>query len=424
MATLTRPERVGIERIAAYPCTLALDMRELAEARDHDPRHPIDELWVNARSVNPPWEDPVTMAVNAALRVVTPQDREDIELIIVGTESSPDYGKPMSTYVHRWCQIQPNCRNFEAKHACYGGTSGLMMAAHWVASGASPGKKALVVTSDQSRTHLGQPWEYVLGAAATAMIVSAEPDVLEIELDKTGYWTSEIFDTYRPTSQKEVGHADISLYGYLEALEGAYDHFLRKVGPIDYDSFFKKHVYHVPFGGMTFRAHRALLRRWTAHMGSADLGVKAAREHFERKSKPALKYNAQFGGTYTSATFIALMGLIDSFDDLDPGDRVSMFSYGSGSCAEFYSGKIGPHARERVAAAALQAGLDARQRLTVADYEAVERARSEQIDRSDFSVDHTGAEIGLAGLYDRVYAGTGRLVLDGVSEYQRNYRIS
>ncbi len=418
--TLSRPERVGIERMAAYPCTLALDMRALAEARDHDPHHPIEELWVTGRSLNPPWEDPVTMAVNAALAVVSPQDREDIELVIVGTESSPDYGKPMSTYVQRWCQIQPNCRNFEAKHACYGGTSALMMAAHWVASGAAPGKKALVVTSDQSRTHLGQPWEYVLGAAAVAMIVSDKPDIVEIELDKTGYWTSEIFDTYRPTSRKEVGHADTSLYGYLEALEGAYDHFLKRVGPIDYDTFFKKHIYHVPFGGMTFRAHRALLRRWQEHTGGPVMGAKAAREHFERKSKPALRYNAQFGGSYTSATFLALMGLIDSFDDLEAGDRVSMYSYGSGSCAEFYSTRIGAHARERVAAAGLQAGLDARQRLSVADYEEVERLRSSVIDEPDYEVAHTG----LDGLYERVYAGKGRLVLDGVNGFQRAYRLS
>ena len=63
---------VGIERIAAYPCTLSLDMRTLAEARDHDPNHPIGELWVTSRSLNPVWEDPVTMAVNAA-RGLLPQ---------------------------------------------------------------------------------------------------------------------------------------------------------------------------------------------------------------------------------------------------------------------------------------------------------------------------------------------------------------
>jgi 3-hydroxy-3-methylglutaryl CoA synthase len=405
---------VGIERIAAYPCTLALDMRTLAEARDHDPRHPLEELWVRSRSLNPAWEDPVTMAVNAALQVVTPEDRENIELVIVGSESSMDFGKPMSTYVQRFCGITPNCRNFETKHACYGGTSGLMMAAHWVASGAAPGKKALVVTSDQSRMHLGQPWEYVLGAASAAMLVSATPDVLEIELDKTGYWTHEIFDTYRPTSMKEVGHADTSLYGYLEALEGSYEHFIRKVGPIDYDEYFKKHVYHVPFGGMTFRAHRAILRHWR------EMSVKPAREHFERKSKPALVYNSQFGGTYTSATFIALLGLIDSFPDLATGDRVSMFSYGSGSCAEFYSTKIGPRAHERVAATQLQAGLDARLQLTVPEYEEVERQRMSLVDQPDYTIEKSG----LHDLYERVYAGKGRLVLDGVDGYQRNYRLS
>lgn len=410
-----RPERVGIERIAAYPCTLALDMRTLAEARDHDPRHPLDELWVTSRSLNPPWEDPVTTAVNAALQVVSDEDRANIELVVVGTESSPDYGKPISTYVQRHCGITQNCRNFETKHACYGGTSGLMMAAHWVASGAAPGKKALVVTTDQSRMHLGQPWEYVLGAAATAMLVSAEPEVLELELDKTGYWTNEIFDTYRPTASKEVGHADTSLYGYLEALEGAYDHFLSRVGPIDYDEYFKKHVYHVPFGGMTFRAHRALLRRWRE-----GVNVKAAREHFERKSKVALQYNAQFGGSYTSATFLALLGLIDGSPDLEAGDRISVFSYGSGSCAEFYSAKIGPQARARVAATALQAGLDARERLGVAAYEALERTRTGFIDQSDYEVDLGG----LDGLYERAYAGRGRLVLTGVRGYQREYRRS
>lgn len=407
--------RVGIERITAYPCALALDMKALAEARGHDPRHPLEELWVSERSLNPPWEDPVTMAVNAALQLVTSDDRGQIELVIVGTESAVDFGKPISTYVQRHCGITANCRNFETKHACYGGTSALMMAAHWVASGAAPGKKALVVCTDQSRTHLGQPWEYVLGAGATAMLVSERPDVLELELERCGYWTQEIFDTYRPTSTKEVGHADTSLYGYLEALEGAYDHFLHRAGPVDYDAHFAKHIYHVPFGGMTFRAHRALLRRWRD-----DVSLKQAREHFARKSRAALTYNSRFGGTYTSATFIAMLGLLDGSPDLQAGDRVSVFSYGSGSCAEFYSARVGERAREAVAAQRISARLDARQQVTVEEYEAIERLRTSCIDRSDYAVDLGG----LGGLYERAYAGKGRLVLDGVSEYQRSYRLS
>ncbi len=94
--------RVGIEKIHAYPCTLALDMAALAEARGVSPAHPIEELWVDTRSLNPLWEDPVTMAVNAARGLLVGEDPEQVELIIVGSESSVDFGKPMSTWVQRW----------------------------------------------------------------------------------------------------------------------------------------------------------------------------------------------------------------------------------------------------------------------------------------------------------------------------------
>ncbi len=408
--------KVGIERITAYPCSLALDMRALAEARGVDPSHPLDELLVTARSLNPVWEDPVTMAVNAAMSLLSDEDRDSIELVIVGSESSVDFGKPMSTYVQRYCGISENCRNFETKHACYGGTSGLMMAAHWVAAGTSPGKKALVVTTDQSRSHLEKPWEFVLGAAAAAMLVSDNPEVLELELEHNGYWTKEIFDTYRPTSTTEVGHADTSLFGYLDGVEGSFAHFRRKAGAFDFRTYFKKHIYHVPFGGMTFRAHRALLRE------TSETKVKAseARVDWENKSKPSLRYNGQYGGTYTSATFIALMGLIDSCDDLEAGDRISIHSYGSGSCAEFYSARVGPRARELVAREKLQEKLDARRTLSVPEYEAVERARRDLVDKPDYELDHAEP----AGLFDEFYRGRGRLVLDGVSNWERKYRLS
>lgn len=413
---MTNGRKVGIEKITAYPCALTLDMRELAEARGVDPAHPLDELMVTARSLNPIWEDPVTMAVNAALSLLDDEDRAAIELVIVGSESSVDFGKPMSTYVQRYCGIGENCRNFETKHACYGGTSALMMAAHWVLAGTSPGKKALVVTTDQSRAHVGKPWEFVLGAGAAAMLVSDRPDVLELELEHNGYWTKEIFDTYRPTSKTEVGHADTSLFGYLEGVEGSFAHFRHKAGEFDYGEYFVKNIYHVPFGGMTFRAHRAILRETSTHKIKAS----AARADWETKTKPSLLYNAQFGGTYTSATFIALMGLIDSCDELQAGDRISIHSYGSGSCAEFYGARIGPRAREVVAAAKLQQRLDARRRISIAEYEQIEHARLERVDVQSYTLDHADP----AGLYEQVYAGEGRLVLDGVSDWERMYRLA
>ena len=409
-----RPRRVGIERIAAYAPTLAISMDELCAGRGHDPRHPAEELLVRSRCLNPLWEDPVTMAVNAARSLLTDADREAIELIIVGTESSPDFGKPISTYVQRWCNIQPRCRNFETKAACYGGTAALMTAAHWVASGARPGKKALVISTDQSRTHLGAPWEYVLGAGAVALLVSAQPDFLELELDKHGYWSTEIHDTFRPTSTTEVGNADTSLYAYIEALEGAYDSFRERVGDVAFEDYFDKNIYHVPFGGMTYRAHRTLLKR------ERSMPAREARAHFERKSLPALVYNAQLGGTYTSATFLAMLGLVDSCEDLQPGARVGVFSYGSGSSAEFYCARVGDAARAAIGGRPLQGQLDARHFVDFAAYEALERARVAQTDVQHLTVERTGFD----GLYERAYRGQERLVLTGVDDWCRRYELS
>ncbi len=85
------------------------------------------------RSLNPLWEDPVTMGVNAANAILTDEDRGRIELLVVATESGVDYEKPISTWVQRYARLSANCRNFEVKHACYGGTAGLQMAAAWLA---------------------------------------------------------------------------------------------------------------------------------------------------------------------------------------------------------------------------------------------------------------------------------------------------
>ncbi len=404
--------RAGIEKIRVYPTSMMLDMDKLCEARGHDPKDIHETMMIDQRSVNPAWEDPITMAVNAAKPMLTDEDRDKIELLIVGSESGVDQEKPMSTWVHRYLGLKPNCRNFEIKHACYSGTAGLQMALPWVASGLAGDAKALVIATDQSRMHLGKPYEFVMGAGSAAVLISNKPKILDIDLGKSGYWTNEIPDLTRPTSRVETGNSETSLLSYLEALEGAYAHFLERVGePIDFDSYFKKHVYHLPFGGMTFRGHKTLLRKYT------DLPKKEWRPHWERKTSATLKFIRRMGGTYASSTFIGLLGLIEDSTDLNPGDRISMYSYGSGCMAEWYTGFICPEAKEAARAAGLQELLDARYPLSVREYEDVERERTCWIDQGDYEPSHGG----FAGFYDKAYRGKGKLVFKGMSEYNRYY---
>jgi len=320
--------RIGIEKLGAYPGSLVLPMRALFEARGHDYTQIRDVMMIDERSVNPGWEDPVTMVVNAAKPLLTDADRERIGLLIVASESGVDQEKPISTWVQRYLGLSSGVRNIEVKHACYGSTASLQLAAGWIASGVAPGEAALVINTDQSRMHLGKPWEYVLGAAAVAVLVSDTPKVLEIELGAYGVHTNEVSDLTRPTPHVETGNSETSLLSYLDGLEGALDDYLRRrPEAADLDGHFARNIYHLPFGGMGYRAHKAVLRR------GGTSGRDEVREDFARKTLHSLAFVRRMGGTYGASTFLALMALIDTDADLRAGDRVGIFSYGSGSCA-------------------------------------------------------------------------------------------
>ncbi len=402
---------VGIEKMAAYPGTLFLDLEKLAEARNHEVSDLRKNLLVRRRSVLPLWEDPVTMAVNSGMRLINEEDQQKIQLVIVATESGVDQSKALATFVHRYLGLQPNCRCYETKQACYSGTASVMMASHWLRSQRDPEAKALVITTDMSRMNLGEPYEFVTGGGSVAMVLSRQPDVLELELDQSGYWANETWDTFRPTMTEETGNGEESLYCYLEALEGAFADYRRKVGEQEWDSYFKKNLFHVPLGGMTFMAFRALLRNWRR------VKKREAWELFKERSMAALTYTREVGATYSGSAYMAMLGLIDNSGDLEEGDRIGVFSYGSGSVGEYYSGLVGRRAREVVGMAGMRGVLNARHEVTVEQYESLERARHDLIDCGDFVPD-TDA---LGSVYADKYEGKQLLVLKSIKGYIREY---
>ena len=68
-------------------------------------------------AVVPLCEDEVTVAVNAAMPLVSGPDRDAIGLVLVPSESGIEFGKPLSPSVRRDCGLPAQCRNFELKHA-------------------------------------------------------------------------------------------------------------------------------------------------------------------------------------------------------------------------------------------------------------------------------------------------------------------
>jgi hydroxymethylglutaryl-CoA synthase len=413
---------VGIEKIRVNPGTMAIDMRALVAARGGDVDGVCGAMMIDERSVNPPWEDPVTLAVNACRELLTYEERDSVGLLLVGSESGPDQEKPLSSWIQRYAGLRDDCRNLEVKHACYAGTGALHLAAHWLL-GQPAGARALVVTTDQSREHFGKPYEFVMGAGAVAMLLSRDPRFFALELDLGGVYTHEVSDLTRPTSRVEAGHSETSLLSYLDAVDLTFERYRAQARArrgvelgthAELRAWMPYQIYHAPFGGITRRAHRALLRSLPGY----DAGAGSA--EFDALISPTLRHNRRMGGTYAASVFISLLGAVDAFGSDVAGRRAGIYSYGSGSCAEFYGGVFGDDAVEIARAAGVGVLLDQRLPLDVAAYECAERARTEAIDCGDFEV----ATGGLGGWYDRRYAGRGLLTFRGAVDYERQYAWS
>ncbi|TMQ14013.1 MAG: hydroxymethylglutaryl-CoA synthase family protein [Deltaproteobacteria bacterium] len=408
---------VGIEAINVYAARASLDVRQLFDARGLDLQR-FGNLMMGQKSVNLPCEDPVTNGVNAArplIAALTPSQRNQIELLIVGTESGLDYAKPISTYIHEYLGLNRRCRSFEIKHACYGGTAALQMAASFVAASPVPGMKALVIAAEAASTaDRGSYWEPSQGAGAVGMLVSAQPDILALDPGASGYYTYEVMDTLRPRPDLEAGDTDLSLMSYLECLHRTYEMYCERVSGADIIATFDYLVFHAPFSGMVKGAHRTLLRK------QRGMPPDVVERDFETRMAPSLIYCSRIGNLYSGSLYAALCSLIEHVE-LDGARRIGMYSYGSGCASEFYSGVLQDRARDKLAVLQIGAALDARQPLTMGEYELV----------SDLSIERMGGAKDMVfdtsryrAAYDACLAGRELLVLDRITNFHRVYRWS
>lgn len=407
---------VGIESINAYVGRTSISVRQLFQARQLDMRR-FGNLMMERKSVNLPCEDAVTNGVNAArplIDALTPAERDRIELIIVGTESGLDFGKPISTYIHDQLQLGRQCRSFEVKHACYGGTAALQTAAA-IVSVSLTGGKALVIAADAASVAARNTyWEPSQGAGSVAMIVSEHPKILALDPGANAFYSYEVMDTIRPRPDLEYGDSDLSLLSYLNCLEQSYQGYADRVESVDLIDSFDYLVLHTPFAGMVKGAHRNLLRRYK------QLDPALIEADFESRVAQCLRYCAEVGNVYSAALYLALCSLIDHAEFAVP-KRVGMFSYGSGCASEFYSGVVSAGAAENVAAQRISDAIEDRYRLEMDEYDLL----------CDLSVHRMSGvrdyEYGVEPyelIYKRQFAEKGLLVLDRIENFHRSYRWS
>nr|BAD07380.1 HMG-CoA synthase [Actinoplanes sp. A40644] len=311
---------------------------------------------IGQRSMSVPAvdEDIVTMAAAAAAPVVARHGADQIRTVLFATESSIDQAKAAGIYVHSLLGLPAGARVVELKQACYSGTAALQFALGLVHRDRS--EQVLVIASDVSKYERGTPGEATQGAAAVAMLVSAEPALMRIE-NPSGMFTADIMDFWRPnyrTTALVDGQESIS--AYLQAVEGAWKDYTERGGR-SLDEF-TAFCYHQPFTKMAYKAHRHLLDHCGYDVDDGEI---------TRAIGQTTGYNAVIGNSYTASVYLALASLLDNADDLT--DRtVGFLSYGSGSVAEFFGGTVVPGYRSHLRTDMHREAIDRRQEIDYAKY--------------------------------------------------------
>jgi 3-hydroxy-3-methylglutaryl CoA synthase len=402
---------VGIDDLNVDGSTLSVDSAVIASERGLTDRD-LQMVGFDRRSLLPPYEDAVTLAVNAGRPIVESAGRDSFELLIVATESGLDWGKPISAYVHQYLGLPARCRNFEVKHACYGGTAAVQMAVAWVRAGSAPGKKALVVMTDVARRHLGDPAELTAGTGAVAVAIAAEPRILQVE-PASGFSCREIYDVARPTATGEWADTVLSVAAYLDLIEEAWENYQRATGMrFALDERFRYLVCHTPLIALVRDAHRLLLETDRGHLPVSEI-----RESFRSMVEPGLRYGRELANIYSGSAYCLLAGLIDGTAELDPSTRIGICSYGSGSCAEIYGGVVAETARATVRRNRIDEHLAARIPVNVDQYERLVKETEAILVAKDYEP----ARDFVPGHFTRRYAERERLVLMRIENYHRRY---
>ncbi|HEU0035971.1 MAG TPA: hydroxymethylglutaryl-CoA synthase family protein [Kofleriaceae bacterium] len=388
---------VGIDAIALAVPRRYLALEDLARARGVDPAKYTQGLGAVEMAIAEPGEDTVALAANAAQRVLELPgiDRGALGMLVVGTETGVDHSKPVASYVHGLLELPRAMRVFDAQHACYGGTAGVMAAVEWIASGAAGDRSALVVCADIARYGLHTAGEPTQGAGAIAMIVSRDPALVELDVGCSGTASTHVHDFWRPLGMREAqvdGHYSVQCY--LDALAIAYrgwkrralDRALVRPGSPASEQL-ARICYHVPFCKMARKAH-AHVRRCDLEDAQAPWDVAAedarAAAMFRDQVEPSLALCARIGNVYTGSLYLALAGLLDAQADALAHHRIGLFSYGSGCTSELFSGVVTPRAADRIRAARLADVLAARDRISIDDYEHI-MARTTPLDAAGTS---------------------------------------
>lgn len=405
--------KFGIEAASFYVPSLYLEIKDLAEKRNIEPAKLEKGLGLHKMAFPDVHEDTATFAAEALLKLIRDYNINPIEIsrIYLGTESALDAAKPTATYAMQMVEsvlsedfgarVFKNCDVVDMTFACVGAVDALHNCLDFCR--ANPGKKAVVIASDYAKYELESSGEYTQGGGAVAVLVSDNPQLLEIE-NVFGVATESVFDFFKPrrAAQKSewssatenmpdkleiftdepVFDGHYSNKCYQDRIREAYDHYKSQTNIQKPYENWRYLIFHLPYafhGKRVFTEIFSLENNLAFTTSEEQKAVAKSEEYISfinHKIEPSQRASSEIGNMYTSSIFMALLSALQvSFNENEnlAGQKIGFLAYGSGSKAKVFTGTIHENWKEVAAKWNIFESLKNRTPIDIDTYEKLHR---------------------------------------------------
>ena len=383
--------KIGIDAVAFDVAKIHLPIPTLAKARNIDPEKLQKGLGLEKMTLPDVHQDVVVFGANALTKLIQNYniDLSEIARIYVGTESSIDSSKPISSFLISLMEQKfgentlSNCDVVDFTFACIGGVDAMQNCIDFITL--NPTKKAIVVTTDFAKYDLNSSGEYTQGAGAVALLIASNPRIITFG-NTWATSTKGVFDFFKPyrtlaktditgndaneawfdnlESEIEI-HKDQPVFDgqysnqcYMDRTRDAYFSFkkLKKTSQTVYESW-TSIVMHLPYA---YQGRRMLSEIYALDATEAIITGKETPEEYQNKLKeiskseayiefvskklqPAELASSLIGNLYTGSIFMGLLSTLAHFYDTKKEISGSVFgfmAYGSGSKSKVFEGTI------------------------------------------------------------------------------------
>ena len=300
----------------------------------------------------------------------------------VGTETLVDKSKSVKSVLMNLFEESGNSdvEGVDSTNACYGGTAALFNCISWVESSYWDGRYAIAVAGDIAVYAKGNA-RPTGGAGAVAMLIGPNASLV-FERGLRATHTKHAYDFYKPDMASEYAVVDgkLSVQCYLSSLDKCYHLYRQKAakmskiqnGTVDENQFtisnFDAILFHAPYCKLVQKSFARLdlndfveasnNERSSNYEGLESFNSvelensyfdrdveKAFMSHsqkgFQEKTKPSLHMATNVGNMYTASLYGGLAAyLCSKTKDNLIGNRVALFSFGSGLVSSLFSLKI------------------------------------------------------------------------------------